>query len=78
MSSLAPKGLTWSVLRLHRSALLVTAAFLAASVAAPAWFRTIGLEAARAVGGPCGSPNSGLPRASRNSPRPRRSSTAAT
>ncbi|WP_326650883.1 MULTISPECIES: hypothetical protein [unclassified Streptomyces] len=60
MSALAPKGLTWSVLRLHRSALLVTAAFLAASVAALAWVRTIGLEAARGSG-PCGSPDSGLP-----------------
>lgn len=60
MSSLAPKGLTWTVLRLHRTALLVWAAALLAIVATLIWMYAIG-DDARASRGPCGSPGSGLP-----------------
>ncbi|MEU0669013.1 hypothetical protein ABZ508_29320 [Streptomyces lavendulocolor] len=46
MSTLAPRGLTWTVLRVHRRALLISGAFLALAAVALVWLRTEGREAA--------------------------------
>ncbi|HET6354257.1 hypothetical protein [Streptomyces sp.] len=60
LTALAPRGLTWAVLRLHRSALLVAAGLLTAGAAGLLWLHAVGLEAARAHG-PCGSSDTDLP-----------------
>ncbi|MGI5196973.1 hypothetical protein ACQEVY_25640 [Streptomyces sp. CA-288835] len=52
---LAPRGLTWSVLRLHRTALYVGGAALVAFAAAMVWMYVIG-DTARASTGPCITP----------------------
>lgn len=54
LTALAPHGLTWAVLRLHRSALLVAAGFLAAGAGGLLLLRADGLDAAR-VTELCGS-----------------------
>ncbi|TLS40686.1 hypothetical protein FE633_40420 [Streptomyces montanus] len=59
-SRLAPHGLTWSVLRLHRTALYVCGAAFVAFAATMIWMYAIG-DDARASIGACGSPGSGLP-----------------
>jgi hypothetical protein len=51
-------GLPWAVLRLHRGALLVALAFVAAGTAALVWLHAAGPEAVRSLS--CGSPDSGL------------------
>lgn len=51
-SRFAPRGLTWSVLRLHRTALYVGGAALVAFAAAMVWMYVIG-DTARASTGPC-------------------------
>ncbi|MER5462506.1 hypothetical protein ABT010_17865 [Streptomyces sp. NPDC002668] len=60
LTALAPRGLTWAVLRLHRSALLVAAGFLASGAAGLLLLHSVGREAARATG-PCGSSDTDLP-----------------
>ncbi|NGO48860.1 hypothetical protein G6048_44555 [Streptomyces sp. YC419] len=54
-SRLAPRGLTWSVLRLHRTALYVGGAALVAFAAAMVWMYVIG-DDARVSTGPCSPP----------------------
>lgn len=54
-SRLAPRGLTWSVLRLHRTALYVGGAALVAFAAAMVWMYVIG-DDARVSTGPCSTP----------------------
>jgi hypothetical protein len=51
----APRGLTWSVLRLHRTALYVGGAALVAFAAAMVWMYVIG-DDARVSTGPCSTP----------------------
>ncbi|MFF8290780.1 hypothetical protein ACF068_16355 [Streptomyces sp. NPDC016309] len=58
MSALAPRGLTWTVLRVHRAGLLAGTALFALSAAALVWLYGAGQEAAR-TDTPCGS--TGLP-----------------
>lgn len=61
MSALAPRGLTWTVLRVHRRALLISGAFLTLAAVALVWLRAEGQEAA-GLNGPCASPPTpGLP-----------------
>ncbi|WP_432175752.1 hypothetical protein [Streptomyces sp. Tue6028] len=63
MSALSPRrpsGLTWTVLRLHRAALIAGGAALLAVAATLVWMYAIGADARAAIG-PCGSPGTGLP-----------------
>ncbi|MGI5482042.1 hypothetical protein [Streptomyces lavendofoliae] len=60
MSALAPRGLTWTVLTLHRRALQLFGGFLVLGAAASAALHAAGSGAARPAG-PCGSPGTGLP-----------------
>ncbi|MER7110719.1 hypothetical protein [Streptomyces sp. NPDC000229] len=46
MSALTPQGLTWTVLRVHRRALLVSGAFVTLAAIALVWLRSVGQEAA--------------------------------
>ncbi|GGU31117.1 hypothetical protein [Streptomyces lavendofoliae] len=55
MSALAPQGLTWTVLRVHHRALLVSGAFLVLAAVALIWLRSAGQEAVDR-NGPCASP----------------------
>ncbi|MFF3613828.1 hypothetical protein [Streptomyces sp. NPDC002580] len=55
-----PSGLTWAVLRLHRTALVLWGAALVAAAATLTWMYVIGPDA-RAALGPCGSRGTGLP-----------------
>ncbi|WP_336320666.1 hypothetical protein [Streptomyces lavendofoliae] len=55
MSGFAPQGLTWTVLQVHRRALLISGAFLTLAAVALVWLRGEGQEAAR-LNGPCSSP----------------------
>lgn len=59
LTALAPRGLTWTVLRLHRSAMLVAAGFFAAGAAGLLLLRADGLDAAR-VSELCGSSDADL------------------
>ncbi|HET6357967.1 hypothetical protein [Streptomyces sp.] len=54
LTALAPRGLAWTVLRLHRSAMLVAAGFLAAGAAGLLLLRADGMDAAQ-VSEFCGS-----------------------
>jgi hypothetical protein len=58
-----PSGLTWTVLRLHRSALVLWGAALVAVAATLTWMYVIGPDARAAVGS-CGAAGIGLPECS--------------
>lgn len=49
-------GLTWTVLRTHRAALLVWTAFVVCGVAGLLWLQRFGEDVAARAGGPCGGP----------------------
>jgi hypothetical protein len=55
-----PSGLTWTVLRLHRTALVLWGAALIAVAATLTWMYVIGPDARAAIG-PCGTAGTGLP-----------------
>ncbi|MEV5339035.1 hypothetical protein AB0K93_11185 [Streptomyces sp. NPDC052676] len=56
-----PRGLTWAVLRLHRAALLLWAATLAAFALVSVWMYVIGDEARRGIGACADPPTGTLP-----------------
>ncbi|MFE9650838.1 hypothetical protein ACFYO0_43485 [Streptomyces sp. NPDC006365] len=57
---LTPHGLTWAVLRLHRTALYVAGASLVAFAAAMVWLYVVG-DDARAANRACGAPRAWVP-----------------
>ncbi|MBC9719173.1 hypothetical protein H9Y04_42345 [Streptomyces sp. TRM66268-LWL] len=56
----APRGLTWAVLRLHRSALALWGLFLAVMVAVTVYLRSLGIDAERLNTGCATPPRPGL------------------